>query len=113
MFAHAAKRAATGLTVASAFVIIAGTATAYATDAGTLFLRELRQHGIAYQDPNATAKLGNSICRFFDDGQTYPEVQSDISGQPAASGFSADDVVVVIHAAIDTMCPQFADRLPS
>jgi hypothetical protein len=46
-------------------------------------------------------------------GRTYPEVQPHIGGQPAARGFSADDVVVVIHAAIDTICPQFAGRLPS
>lgn len=84
-----------------------------AVDSSVLFLRELRQHGISYDDPNTTADLGISVCRGFDAGRPYTEVPSDIGGQPAASGFSADDVVVVIHAAIDTMCPQYADRLPS
>jgi hypothetical protein len=113
MFAHPIKRTATGLAVAGALTIVAGTATAHAVDASVLFLRELDQHGVSYHDPNATADLGTSVCRGFHAGRTYTEVQSDISRQPAASGFSADNVVVVIHAAIDTMCPQFADRLPS
>jgi hypothetical protein len=39
-------------------------------------------------------------------------VQSDIGGQPSGSRFTPADVVVVIHPAIDTMCPQLADRLP-
>ncbi|HTQ19360.1 DUF732 domain-containing protein [Mycobacterium sp.] len=77
-----------------------------------MFLRELRLHGITYQDPNATAGLGTTVCRDFDNGRSYAGVRQDIAGQPAAGGYSADDVVVVIRAAIDTMCQQFADRPP-
>jgi Protein of unknown function (DUF732) len=113
MFTHAVKRTATGLTIAGALAVVAGTATAHAIDSRDLFLRDLRQHGVAYNDPNATSDLGVGVCKGFDGGRTYPQVQSEIAGQPAASGFSDNDVVVVIYAAIDTMCPQFADRLPS
>ena len=112
MFTHVARRTAAGLTIAAALAIVADTATAHAVDASVLFLRELRQHGVTYTDPNATANLGLSVCQGFEGGRTYAEVRSDASGQPSGSRFTAGDVVVVIQAAIDTMCPQFADRLP-
>lgn len=70
----------------------------------------LTQHGVTYSDPDATANLGISVCRGFDGGRTYAEVQSDIGG--SAGRFTPGDVDVLIRAAIDTMCPQFADRLP-
>ena len=112
MFTHAARRTVAGLMIAAALAIVADTATAQAVPVSVLFLRELRQHGVTYSDPNATAQLGVSVCQDFEGGRSYAEVQSDIGGQPAASGFSPGDVVVVIQAAIDTMCQEFADRLP-
>jgi Protein of unknown function (DUF732) len=105
-------RTVASLLIAALLAPSVGTATAHAVDSNVLFLRELRQQGIGYGDPNATADMGRDICRQFDEGSGYPQVQAAAQTLPGGIQLSPNDAAVVIKAATDTMCPQFADRLP-
>ncbi len=105
-------RTVANLLIAALLAASVGTATAHAVDSSVLFLRELRQQGIGYGDPNATADMGRDICRQFDDGSGYAQVRAAAQTLPGGIQLSPDDAAVVIKAATDTMCPQFADLLP-
>ncbi len=106
-------RTAASLLIAAVLAALVGTAAAHAVDSSVLFLRELRQHGIVYGDPNTTADVGRDVCKQFDQGVSYPQVQAGAQTLPGRSQLSPDQAAVVIKAAIDTMCPQFGDRLPA
>ena len=106
------KRTA-GVLIAAALAASVGTATAHAVDAGDLFLRELDQHGIVYVETNATVEVGIGICKKFDQGESYPQVQAFAQTLPGRGPLSPDEAAVVIKAAIHNMCPQFGDRLPT
>ncbi len=98
--------------IAALLAAAVGTATAHAVDSDVLFLRELRQQGIGYSDPNATTDMGREVCRQFDEDTGYPQVRAAAQTLPGRIQLSPKDAAVVIKAATDTMCPQFADRLP-
>ena len=106
------KRTAAAMLIHAALAASVGIGTAHAVDSSELFLRALRQHGIAYADPNATADVGRAICERFDEGDGYPQVQVAAQTLPGRGQLSPDDAAVVVQAAIGTMCPQFADRSP-
>jgi len=106
-------RAAAGLLIAAALAASVGMPTAHAVDSSVLFLRALRQHGIVYGDPGATALVGLQICERLDGGDSYPQVHEMAQTLPGRSELSSTDAAVVVQAAVDNMCPQFADRLPS
>jgi hypothetical protein len=108
-----AKRTAASVLIAAALAAAMGTATAHAVAASDLFLRELDQHGIVYGKTNATAEVGVGVCKKFDQGESYPQVQAFAQILPGRSRLSPDEASVVIKAAIDTMCPQFKDSLPA
>ncbi len=90
-----------------------GMPTAYAVDSSVLFLRALREHGIVYGDPGATGLVGVQICERFDEGDSYPQVHEMAQTLPGRDELSSADAAVVVQAAVDKMCSQFADRLPS
>ena len=103
---------AAGLLMTVALGAALVSAPAHADDVSVLFLRELRQHGVVYGDDNATADAGIGVCKQFDSGQSYADVQSILRRLPAASSFKPDDISIVIAAAVHQMCPQFTDKLP-
>ncbi|MGB9302359.1 MAG: DUF732 domain-containing protein [Mycobacterium sp.] len=108
-----ATRAAAGLFIAVAMAAAVSMPTAHAVDASVLFIRYLRQHGIEPNDLGATGRLGLEICERFDEGGSYPQVLALAQALPGGPQLDSDGAAVVVEAAVDTMCSQFADRLPS
>jgi hypothetical protein len=107
------QRTAASVLVAAALAASVGTATAHAVDAGDLFLRELDQHGIVYGKTRATVDVGIGVCKKFDQGESYPQVQAFAQTLPGRGQVSPDEAAVVVKAAIHNMCPQFQDLLPN
>lgn len=105
-------RTVASLLIAALLAASLGTATAHAISVDVLFLRELRQHGIGYGDPNATAKMGHGICRQFEEGGSYEQVRAAAQTLPGGIQLGPDDAAVVVKAATDTMCSEFSDRIP-
>ena len=83
-------------------------APAHADPTNDSFLSALSNAGIGYDDPNATAALGQSICPMLvEPGKSFASVASSVGNQ----GISPDMAAFFTGIAISMYCPQMMSGL--
>lgn len=103
-------RTAASLLTAAMLTTFVSTVTAHADTSE--FLTYLQKKGIAYGDPNATAQVGVNICNQFNQGASFKQVQATVQTLPGGTSLDQEQSVIVVAAAIHTMCPQYWVILP-
>jgi hypothetical protein len=83
-------------------------APAHADPTNDSFLSALSNAGIGYDDPNATASLGQSVCPMLvEPGKSFASVASSVGNQ----GISPDMAAFFTGIAIQMYCPQMMSSI--
>jgi hypothetical protein len=87
--------------VASAVMLVSGTAPARADSQDDTYLNELGAQGITKYPLDKLIKVGHAVCTYESAGAAPWEMQNGLIG----AGIAPQDVDVVVKAAASAYCP--------
>lgn len=77
-----------------------------------VFTTAMAMDGVFLDVPDPTLiEIGWRICQDFDDGVTFTELGVQVAANPTLRN-RADEVGYIIGAAVTSLCPEHADKVP-